>query len=120
MYLALRSFRQREMAKYRTMVTVTLLLGVLFMVLQTFGFQQLWEKGITLRGNVSYSFLYVIVGLHGVHVIGGVIALLLTFARAVSKKTRSYDVVPVEMMNTYWHFVDILWIYLLIFLLMIR
>ena len=120
MYISLQAFRQREMAKYRSMVTVTLLLGVLFMVLQTFGFQQLWAKGIRLDGNVSYSFLYVIVGLHAVHVLGGVIALLLTFARAFSKKTRSYNAVPVEMMNTYWHFVDILWIYLLVFLLMIR
>ena len=120
MYVALQKFRAREMAKYRSMVTITLLLGVLFMVLQTFGFQELWAKGITLQGNVSYSFLYVIVGLHGMHVLGGVIALLLTFARAFSKKTRSYDSVPVEIVSTYWHFVDILWIYLLIFLLMIR
>ena len=120
MYLALQAFRQREMAKYRGLMTVTLILGVLFIVLQGLGFKQLWGLGQTLQKNVSYSFLYVIVGLHAVHVLGGLIALILTFARAFSKKTRSYDSVPVEMMNTYWHFVDILWIYLLIFLLMIR
>ena len=120
MYIALRAFRQREMTRYRSLVTATLVLGVLFIVLQTLGFQQLWLKGIRLNGNVSYSFLYVIVGLHAAHVLAGVVALLLTFAKAFSKKTRSYDVVPVEMMNTYWHFVDVLWIYLLIFLLMIR
>ena len=120
MYMALQSFRQREMAKYRSLVTVTLLLGVLFIVLQALGFQQLWNKGIRLNGNVSYSFLYVIVGLHAAHVIAGLIALVITFAKAFGRKTRSYDVVPVEMMNTYWHFVDVLWIYLLIFLLMIR
>ena len=120
MYMALRAFREREMARYRSMMTVTVILGVLFMVLQALGFKQLWANGIKLNGNVSYSFMYVIVGLHAAHVFAGVIALLLTFARAFSKKTRSYDTVPVEMMNTYWHFVDILWIYLLIFLLMIR
>ena len=120
MYMALKAFRQREMAKYRNLVAVTLVLGVLFMVLQGLGFRELWAKGITLQANVSYSFLYVIVGLHGAHVLSGVIALLLTFAKAFSKKTRSYDVVPVELVSTYWHFVDILWIYLLIFLLMIR
>ena len=120
MYMALQSFRQREMAKYRSLVTVTLLLGVLFIVLQALGFQQLWNKGIRLNGNVSYSFLYVIVGLHAAHVIAGLIALVITFAKAFGRKTRSYDVVPVEMMNTYWHFVDVLWIYLLVFLLMIR
>ena len=120
MYMALQSFRQREMAKYRSLVTVTLLLGVLFIMLQALGFQQLWNKGIRLNGNVSYSFLYVIVGLHAAHVIAGLIALVITFAKAFGRKTRSYDVVPVEMMNTYWHFVDVLWIYLLVFLLMIR
>ena len=119
-YFALQSFRQREMAKYRSLMTVTLLLGVLFIVLQYLGFKQLWSEGIKLTGNVSYSFLYVIVGLHAAHVLAGLVALGITFAKAFSKKNRSYDVVPVEMMSTYWHFVDILWIYLLIFLLMIR
>ena len=120
MYMAMLAFRQREMAKYRSLVTVTLILGVLFIVMQGLGFRNLWAQGIKLQGNVSYSFLYVIVGLHAAHVLGGLVALLLTFLRAFSKKNRSYDPVPVEMMNTYWHFVDILWIYLLIFLIMIR
>jgi cytochrome c oxidase subunit 3 len=119
-YLAGKAFRQREMAKYRNLMTATLVLGVLFIVLQVLGFQQLWAKGITLQANVSYSFLYVIVGLHAAHVLGGVIALLLTLAKAFSTKIRSYDSVPVELVSTYWHFVDILWVYLLIFLLMIK
>ena len=90
------------------------------MVFQLLGFQQLWEKGITLQASVSYSFLYVIVGLHAAHVLGGIIALIVLYAKAFSKKTRNYNSVPVELVSTYWHFVDILWIYLLIFLLMIR
>ena len=119
-FLAVKAFKQREMARYRKLMTVTVILGVLFIVLQAFGFRQLWDKGITLQGNVSYSFLYVIVGLHAAHVLGGIIALLVNFAKAFSTKTRSYDNVPVELVSTYWHFVDLLWIYLLIFLLMIR
>ena len=119
-YLSQKAFRQREMATYRRLMGTTILLGALFIVLQVLGFQQLWAKGVTMQSNVSYSFLYVIVGLHGIHVIGGMIALLMIFAKGFSKKTRSYDPVPVEMINTYWHFVDLLWIYLLVFLLMIR
>jgi len=119
-FLALKAFRQREMARYRSLVTVTLVLGVLFIVMQALGFQQLWAKGVTLQSNVSYSFLYVIVGLHALHVLGGMVALLLIFAKAFSTKTRVYNSVPVELASTYWHFVDILWIYLLVFLLMIR
>ena len=120
LFLAGRSFKEREMGKYRSLMTATIILGVLFIVLQVIGFRQLWNIGITLQKNVSFSFLYVIVGLHAAHVIGGVIALFVLFAKAFSVKSRTYNIVPVEVTSTYWHFVDILWIYLLIFLVMIR
>lgn len=119
-YLAGRSFKERQMSKYRSLMTATVILGVLFIVLQAIGFKQLWNAGITLTGNVSYSFLYVIVAAHAAHVVGGVVALLVLFAKAFRPKVRSYNSVPVEVVSTYWHFVDALWIYLLIFLLMIR
>jgi cytochrome c oxidase subunit 3 len=64
--------------------------------------------------------LYVIVGLHALHVFGGVIALLILFLKSFSTKTKNYSSVSIDLMNTYWHFVDFLWIYLLIFLVMIR
>ncbi|NOU39518.1 MAG: heme-copper oxidase subunit III [Ferruginibacter sp.] len=118
--LALRSFKERAMSKYRALMVATMLLGAMFVILQIVGFQQLWQKGITLQGNVSYSFLYVIVGLHALHVVGGVIALVVMSSMAFSRKKRNYSIVPVELMSTYWHFVDILWIYLLIFLIMIK
>ena len=120
MYLAQKAFKQREMKKYRSLLIVTLVLGVLFIVFQVLGFQQLYAKEVTLTANVSYSFMYVIVGIHAAHVLGGLIALLVLFAKAFSKKRRIYNSVPVELVSTYWHFVDILWIYLLIFLIMIR
>ena len=120
LYLAEKAFKQRHMRKYRSLLMVTVMLGVLFIIFQVLGFQQLWTKGITLQANVSYSFLYVIVIMHGAHVVGGLTALLLLFAKAFSNKTRNYNIVPVELVSTYWHFVDILWIYLLIFLIMIR
>lgn len=120
LWMALKAFKERAMAKYRSLMAATLGLGVLFIVLQVLGFKQLWQNGITLQANVSYSFLYVIVGLHAAHVIGGVIALIVMSLKAFSIKSRNYSMVPVELISTYWHFVDILWIYLLLFLLMIR
>lgn len=120
MYLAKKAFVQREMKKYRSLLAVTVLLGVLFIVFQLMGFRQLYAQEITLTKNVSFSFMFVIVGLHAAHVIGGLIALIVLFAKAFSKKTRIYNSVPVELVSTYWHFVDILWIYLLIFLIMVR
>lgn len=118
--MAQKAFQNREMTNYRRLVVVTLVLGVLFLLLQVLGFNQLWNTGITLTKNVSFSFLYVIVGLHALHVIGGIIALIVLFANAFNSKVRSYNIVPVQLIGTYWHFVDFLWIYLLIFLIMIR
>lgn len=120
LWLAHSAFKNREMVKYRNLVISTLLLGVLFIVLQIIGFRQLYTNGMTLKTNVSFSFLYVIVGLHAVHVLGGMVALVVMFAKAFNKRVRNYDIVPVEVISTYWHFVDFLWIYLLIFLLAIR
>jgi len=120
LWLAQNAFKNRRMVKYRNLVVATFVLGVLFIALQIIGFSQLWANGMTMTKNVSVSFLYVIVGLHGLHVLGGIIALLIMSAKAFSARIRNYDIVPVEVMSTYWHFVDFLWIYLLIFLVMIR
>ena len=120
LHLSLKAFKQRDMSRYRWLVVVSLVLGLLFIVTQGIGFNQLWVKGITLTKNVSFSFLYVIVGLHSLHVLGGIVALLLLFANAFRAKIRNYNMVPLEVISTYWHFVDLLWIYLLVFLLMIR
>jgi cytochrome c oxidase subunit III len=120
LFLAGRSFKDRQMAKYRRLLIATILLGIVFIGLQVIGFQQLWQKGTTFYANVSFQFLYVIVGLHAAHVIGGIIALLVLFTKAFRAKIKNYNAVPVEVISTYWHFVDVLWIYLLLFLLMIR
>ena len=118
--LSRNSFRQREMKQYRLWLAVTLVLGIAFVGMQYIGFSQLWHNGITLTRNVSFSFLYVIVGLHALHVIAGVIALIIILVKAFSIKRKNYSSVPMDMMNTYWHFVDFLWVYLLVFLEMIR
>jgi cytochrome c oxidase subunit III len=119
--LALRSFKERAMSKYRMLMVATMIFGSIFIVLQIVGFQQLFDSGIKLRGNnTAGQFLYVIVGLHILHVVGGVIALIVMSLKAFSTKKRNYSTVPVELISTYWHFVDILWIYLLLFLLLIR
>ena len=120
LYLALKAFKERSMSKYRMLMLATLGLGVLFIVLQVIGFSQLWQSGLTLQANVAYSFLYVIVGLHALHVIGGIITLVVMSLKAFSQKVRNYSSLPVELISTYWHFVGILWLYLLAFLLMIR
>jgi len=119
--MALRAFRQREMQLYRSLILTTLLLGVAFVVLQWIGFKDLWyQQQITFKGSAGAGqFLYVIFGLHALHVIGGVIALLVLFIKAFFGKTKVYSPVPTEVTATYWHFVDLLWIYLLVFFIVI-
>ena len=118
--MALRSFKERQMRKYTNLITVTVVLGIAFIALQFLGFQQIWKSGVTFRGSGAGQFLYVIAGLHALHVLGGVIALAVMFFKAFSARTRSYDSVPIEVASTYWHFVDVLWIYLFIFFLAIH
>lgn len=116
--LALKALKKREMINYRRLLVVTAVLGVLFIVLQIVGFRQFAAQDIRLVGagsNASYSFLLAISGIHGVHVLGGVVALVVIAIRALSSSTRSYSSLPLEIAATYWHFVDALWIYLFIF-----
>lgn len=119
-WMAQKKFKAREMAAYRKLITVTFILGLLFVALQAVGFWELYKSGLGLKTNVSVSFLYVIVMLHALHVLGGVIALLVMFLKTFRVKSKSYNSVPVEVMATYWHFVDFLWLYLLVFLLAVK
>lgn len=120
LYLSLKTFRQRDMSKYRNFLIGALILGLVFMVLQFMGFKDLWDKGVTLKASVSYSFLYVIVGLHALHVLGGIVALVVLSVKAFDWRVKRYDSIPLEVAGTYWHFVDLLWVYLLIFLVIIN
>jgi len=117
-HLAAKSFKARNMARYRTLITITAALGVLFVVLQWTGFEYLQSHGVKIIGsqsNASASFLGVITGVHMLHVLGGVIALLVMFFRAFNRRQKNYSSVPIELAGTYWHFVDAIWLYLFIF-----
>lgn len=116
--LSLKALKAREMMAYKRWLMITAVLGVLFLVLQIVGFKQFGANDIRLIGagsNASYSFLLAISGLHGLHVLGGVIALVVIAIQAMRVATRNYNTVPLEVAATYWHFVDALWIYLFIF-----
>lgn len=118
--MAVKQFRNRHMQAYKQLITLTAVLGIAFAVCQWIGFSQMAKNGLPLNGPASASFIYVIVGVHLLHVLGGVVALLVLFGRAFRTKVLSYSSVPIEVASTYWHFVDILWIYLLIFLSIAR
>jgi cytochrome c oxidase subunit 3 len=119
MHLSVKAFKAREMTKYKSLFGLTAMLGLAFMFLQFSGFYEMHSAGITLKSvaeGVSGSFIYVISGVHLLHMLGGVIALLLVFLRNHFRtRTKVYSSNGLEIMATYWHFVDVLWIYLFLF-----
>ena len=78
--------------------------------------------GIDLKGNPSGSFLYVITGVHALHIIGGIAALIVALLHAFTLK---FKITPkrkirFELVIHYWHFIGLLWVYLFGFLLLSR
>lgn len=118
-FLAQKAMAAREMAKYRMLIAITLTLGLAFVVTQFVGFSQLWAQKITFQDSVAGSFFYIITGVHAFHVIGGVVALIVLLLRAYNAKVKFYSTAPVETAGLYWHFVDLLWIYLFVFFLLV-
>jgi cytochrome c oxidase subunit 3 len=118
MFLSARAIKVGNWGQYKTMITVTAVLGILFLFLQYLGFKDLQAKNIAIvgaRSNSAASFLFVITFLHMLHVLGGVIALIVFWVKSKGKKTSESTVLPVEILGTYWHFVGLLWIYLFLF-----
>ena len=120
MQMAVKNFKGREMQRYRMLMVVTLLLGMAFVICQLWGFLELWGQNVRFRGSSGAGqFFYAIAGLHALHVIGGVVALIIMAIKSFAGKVKLYSPVPVEVMAMYWHFVDILWLYLLIFFIIV-
>jgi len=115
MQWAVRSFRNFKEATYKIALSVTLLLGITFLIGQYMGWAALGDRGIYLNGNPSGSFVYVISGVHAAHILGGLVIILIILIKALVKPFNPNKLVNVQMMATYWHFVDVLWIYLFIF-----
>lgn len=116
---AIRAVKQKAMFQYRNLLLLTLILGIVFVVLQWIGFNWLWERGVKFEGSGAGQFLYIVFGLHAIHVIGGIVALTVMVCKQFFGSTRTYSTTGAEVLGTYWHFVDILWIYLLVFFLYI-
>ena len=118
--LGLKAFKKGQYSNYNTMMLLTLALGITFMVLQFMGFKELYAQNIRINGNVSNSFFFVIAGAHLLHILGGVVALIVVLIRNAVILKEKRKAIGLEILGTYWHFIDILWLYLFIFLMMNR
>ena len=114
--------KKNEIAQNRVALWITLALGISFVITQYIGFGQLIKENVFLAGkdaNVAGSFFYVIVGLHALHIIGGIIFLIFTLAAAYQYKVHSKNMLRINLCTTYWHFIGGLWVYLFAFLTLI-
>lgn len=101
----------------------TFILGLLFSYFQYVGWGELYSKQIVFGGkssNASGSFLYLITFLHLLHLFAGLISLLVTLKNAIKGKYNAQNTLGLELCSIYWHFLDILWVYLFLFLYYIR
>lgn len=120
LHISYKSFKNMKSAAHRTFLVLAFVLGLAFVLLQYQGWMTLFNMGIELTGNPSGSFLYLISGVHVLHILGGMAALTVAMIHAFSlpctpsprRKLRF------ELVLHYWHFVDALWIYLLVFLIL--
>jgi cytochrome c oxidase subunit 3 len=117
LHLAYSGFKQGKEQRYKTMLIATFVLGLLFVVLQYMGWEALTAIGATFTVNPSSSFIYVISGLHAAHVLGGIAAITVALVHAyvLPYKTTLKRKQRFELVVHYWHFVDVLWVYLMLF-----
>jgi cytochrome c oxidase subunit 3 len=101
------------------LLLVTFLLGIYFIINQFNGFAEIIQQGYNFTGptsNVTMSYIYLIAVVHIAHVVVGLICLLVVIYNHFKQKYKSDDMLGLELASTFWHFVDILWVYLFLFL----
>ncbi|WP_136481540.1 cytochrome c oxidase subunit 3 [Cognatitamlana onchidii] len=102
---------------------VTLVLGIVFIYNQFSGFQQIIDLGYNFTGptsNVTMSYIYLIAIVHILHVVVGLICLLVVIYNHFKQKYSVSNMLGFELAATFWHFIDILWVYLFLFLYFVR
>ena len=118
------SAKRDDLGTVKLAVGITTLLGVGFLMGQWFAWEQMVAANVYLVGDrasaVSGSFVYVISGLHGLHIVSGIVFLLIVLVAAFRYQIHSKNLTRMEMCLTYWHFLDALWLYLFLFMLFNR
>lgn len=124
MHWAYVSTRRDNIESAKVAMVLTLLLGVGFLVSQVMAYDYLVAQGIhfvnSTAAHISGSFVYVLSGLHGLHIVSAVIVVAVTTVSVFRYRIHSKNMTSMEMCMTYWHFLDVLWLYLFVFLLLNR
>jgi cytochrome c oxidase subunit III len=122
LHLSYKSFLGGNENRYRLFLVASFILSFAFIICQYLGWQQMGVMGVDLKGNPAGSFVYALSIAHVLHVLGGIAAITMACLHAFLLK---FKVTPrrklrFELTMQYWHFVDIIWVYLFIFMLLQR
>jgi cytochrome c oxidase subunit III len=120
MHWAYVSAKKDNLGMLKIAILITFVLGMAFLVGQWIGWAQLVAINVYFGGptsNPSGSFMYVLTGVHALHLISGLVVLLFALVAVFRYRIHSKSMVQIEMCATYWHFLDVLWLYLFVFLL---
>ena len=93
-------------------LTITVVLGLSFLAGQLMVWRELAAMGFYVATSPSSSFVYLLTGVHGVHLLGGVLALLFAGAAALLHRSADSQYVTLDVTGWYWHFMAVLWIYI--------
>ncbi len=118
-HLAKKAIQKNERSKTTTLLLSTLVLGIIFVVMQFVGFGQIVANGYYFTGqasSITTTFLYIVTVMHLLHLAGGVISLLIIIYNHFKQKYNSTQTLGIELGAMYWHFLDLLWVYLFLFL----
>ena len=121
--LAKRAMKADDRKMTTTWLMLTLILGVAFIVLQFAGFSQMLESGYYFTGptsNIKMSYIFLIAFVHILHVVAGLISLLVVLTQQLRKKYTSENMLGLELGATFWHFLDMLWVYLIVFMFFVK
>ena len=122
-YLAKKSLLSKNIKATKILILTTFMLALLFVYFQFRGFADIIAQGYYFTGaesSITTSFLYVLVLLHLAHLFAGIIVLLVVYFRLVRGSYSGSNTLGFELAHLFWHFLDILWIYLYLFVLLYR
>lgn len=121
--MAKKAIKESQHAKVKLWLWITLSLGVVFVALQFKGFSQLVANGYYFTGptsSIKMSFVFLIAMVHIVHVVAGMISLLVVMFNQYKGKYSASNYLGLSLGATFWHFLDFLWIYLVLFMTFVK
>ncbi|MBL1410891.1 cytochrome c oxidase subunit 3 [Sphingobacterium faecale] len=108
-----------NIGRQKLLLLVTVVLGIIFFVVQVQAWKVLTEQGVYfINNNASQSFIYVFTGLHLLHIVVGILVLLRALTGVLKGIPQGDNVFRMDLATVFWHFLDLLWIYIYVFLLL--